>query len=106
MGLKSGFGHFFGKKQLPYLENCKTISHIMIVMTVNSTFYYITGGKGSASFVCEIGLNIESCWKYYRKRVFFLYCDRIRSQPWSLNMEEIQVFLARAYNYKAVWSQK
>lgn len=26
-------------------------------MTVNSTFYYITGGKGSASFVCEIGLN-------------------------------------------------
>ena len=62
MGLKRGFGHFFGKKQLPYLENCKTISHIMIVMTVNSTFYYITGGKGSASFVCEIGLNIESCW--------------------------------------------
>ena len=74
-------------------------------MTVNSSFYYITGGKGSASFVCKIGLNIESCWKYYRKRVF-LYCDRIRSQPWSLNMEEIQVFLARAYNYKAVWSQK
>ena len=74
MGLKSGFGHFFSEKQLPYLENCKTISHIMIVMTVNSSFYYITGGKGS--------------------------------QPWSLNMEEIQVFLARAYNYKAVWSQK
>ena len=59
MGLKSGFGHFFSEKQLPYLENCKTISHIMIVMTVNSTFYYITGGKGSASFVCEIGLNID-----------------------------------------------
>ena len=71
MGLKSGFGHFFSEKQLPYLENCKTISHIMIVMTVNSSFYYITGGKGSASFVCKIGLNIESCWKYYRKRVFF-----------------------------------
>ena len=71
MGLKSGFGHFFSEKQLPYLENCKTISHIMIVMTVNSIFYYITGGKGSASFVCEIGLNIESCWKYYRKRGFF-----------------------------------
>ena len=71
MGLKSGFGHFFSEKQLPYLENCKTISHIMIVMTVNSAFYYITGSKGSASFVCKIGLNIESCWKYYRKRVFF-----------------------------------
>ena len=57
MGLKSGFGHFFSEKQLHYLENCKTISRIMIVMTVNSIFYYITGGKGSASFVCEIGLN-------------------------------------------------
>ena len=79
MGLKSGFGHFFSEKQLPYLENCKTISHIMIVMTVNSAFYYITGS---------------------------LACDRIRSQPWSLNMEEIQMFLAWAYNHKSVWSLK
>ena len=36
----------------------------------------------------------------------FLACDRIRSQPWSLNMEEIQMFLAWAHNHKSVWSLK
>lgn len=75
-------------------------------MTVNSTFYYITGGKGSASFVCEIGLNIESCWKYYRKRGFFLLAIGLEASLGHLNMEEIQVFLVWAYNYKSVWSQK